>query len=939
MKESTENFFSKYETKETLGKGTFSIVKLGINRKTKEKVAIKILEKKKIINKDDLERVEREIEILKNFKNLNIIKINEIFETESNHFFIMEYCENGELFNYIVKNQRLDDKESSYFYYQLINGLEYIHSKNVVHRDLKPENLLLGKGNILKIIDFGLSNYFNGKKLLHTPCGSPCYASPEMVSGKKYNGFNIDIWSSGIILFAMICGFLPFEDKDNDILFKKILKCKIEYPKIISKNAKSLLQKIIVPDPDKRIKIEDIKKEPFYLLGKEVFKDKHPELFVEDNINYNINNNIVSNNIINTITNSNFDNFNIDYDRNVNKNFNTVPVNKSKKNNLIENNNHDIKNNINVNESEFNNIKNNINTLENEKYDIKNKTNTIENVNNYIKNNSNINDFNFENKIINYTIDSNRKESPNKKIKSPDKKENYIHKIENEKDKKQLPFKFLNIEINYKNHEHIMKKVKNSPTKSTKASSNDTLRNNNNKNIYKKNNDKNLLINSKINNNNNTVNNLNNNNINNLNKKQLSTSPHLSTQRKIMELKKNIEELNQKNIKLRNNKNNINKEKEIQNKRVNTVNSTSIKKHNEKKNNNNQILKIQKRQISTEEEILNKEIDSLKKFSMSKNDSQQNKKNTITTININENNDNNDNNNKNDNNINNNNNDNNNNKNTNNDNNNIYYQTTREKNAKSFSNNSRIDNKKIYYTNYTKSYRPNYDYSHLIYKSSNNNAPLSFNNSHTIQTSNDIANYLKYSNNNYDSYKLNFNSQSNFSLSSTNNSIENHHKNVNRFNTSAKLNNLTSNTKITDSYKSKLSHSNNYAYLSSVNSPRNSSSNKHYSTTIDKYLNLNSNNLNIKNVEGTKITNYDYINNKNITKGINTNTNYNYRNNYIKSSPIYLSTDYNYNKNLYNYDLLNKNKDNLSTSLNYLENNRHSDPNTYIRGKINYQKY
>ncbi len=297
------------------------------------------------------------------------------------------------------------------------------------------------------------------------------------------------------------------------------------------------------------------------------------------------------------------------------------------------------------------------------------------------------------------------------------------------------------------------------------------------------------------------------------------------------------------------------------------------------------------------------------------------------------------NNNKNDNNINNNNNDNNNNKNTNNDNNNIYYQTTREKNAKSFSNNSRIDNKKIYYTNYSKSYRPNYDYSHLIYKSPNHNIPISFNNSHLIQTSNDIAKYIKNSNKNYDSYNLNFNSQSNFSLSSTNNSIENHHKNINRFNTSAKLNNLTSNTKITDSYKSKLSHSNNYAYLSSVNSPRNSSSNKHYSTTIDKYLNLNSNNLNIKNVEGTKITNYDYINNKNITKGINTNTNYNYRNNYIKSSPIYLSTDYNYNKNLYNYDLLNKNKDNLSTSLNYLENNRHSDPNTYIRGKINYQKY
>ena len=91
-----------------------------------------------------------------------------------------------------------------------------------MHRDLKPENLLLGKGNILKIIDFNLSNYFNNTKLLKTPCGSPCYASPEMVTGKRYNGFCIDVWSTGIILYAMLCGYLPFEDSNNDILFKKI---------------------------------------------------------------------------------------------------------------------------------------------------------------------------------------------------------------------------------------------------------------------------------------------------------------------------------------------------------------------------------------------------------------------------------------------------------------------------------------------------------------------------------------------------------------------------------------------------------------------------------------------------------------------------------------------------------------------------------------------
>ncbi len=216
--------------------------------------------------------------MLKDFDNINVIKVYEILENESYHYLIMEYCENGELFNHIVDLQRLSDEEASYFFYQLINGLEYIHSKGVVHRDLKPENLLLGKGNILKIIDFGLSNFFNGKDLLITPCGSPCYASPEMVSGNSYNGFKIDIWSTGIILYAMVCGYLPFEDEDNDILFKKILECKLDFPDDLSKNSIDLMNKILVTQPEKRITISDIKKHPFYIQGKDIFEQIHPEL-------------------------------------------------------------------------------------------------------------------------------------------------------------------------------------------------------------------------------------------------------------------------------------------------------------------------------------------------------------------------------------------------------------------------------------------------------------------------------------------------------------------------------------------------------------------------------------------------------------------------------------------------------------------------------------
>ena len=249
-----------YIIKRTLGQGTFGKVKLGIYIPTREKVAVKILEKSKIIEKDDEIRVKREFEMLTKFNHINVILVTEIFESYDSYYSVMDYCEGGELFNYIVKKRRLSEEESSFFYYQIINGLEYIHSKGIVHRDLKPENLLLGKGNILKIIDFGLSNFYNGFNLLETPCGSPCYASPEMVSGNKYNGFKIDIWSTGIILYAMLCGYLPFEDENNDILFQKILECKLEYPSFLSEDSIDLMNRILVTQPEKRIVICDIKK-------------------------------------------------------------------------------------------------------------------------------------------------------------------------------------------------------------------------------------------------------------------------------------------------------------------------------------------------------------------------------------------------------------------------------------------------------------------------------------------------------------------------------------------------------------------------------------------------------------------------------------------------------------------------------------------------------
>ena len=272
-----KNILYEYSIKETIGKGSFSKVKLGINKSTGEKVAIKILEKRKIKNKNDKIRIERELSILKKINHINIVKIIQTKEDQDNIYIIMEFI-NYDLYLHIVNNKRLDEKESSLYFFQLIQGLEYIHSLNIVHRDLKPENLLLTKDRILKIIDFGLSNYSKGEELLITPCGSPSYTPPEMIKGYKYNGFAVDIWSTGIILYGMLCGYLPFEERDNKVLFKKIIKCKVNYPKFISPNALNLLKKILVANPDKRITIKEIKNTPFYLEGKKFFYKRYPEL-------------------------------------------------------------------------------------------------------------------------------------------------------------------------------------------------------------------------------------------------------------------------------------------------------------------------------------------------------------------------------------------------------------------------------------------------------------------------------------------------------------------------------------------------------------------------------------------------------------------------------------------------------------------------------------
>jgi 5'-AMP-activated protein kinase catalytic alpha subunit len=250
--------------KEKLGEGTFGKVRLGTHILTGEKVAVKILEKNKILGQDDKTRVEREIKILKCLRHPNIIQLYSVIQTVSTIYLIMEYAPGGELFDYIVNKKKLSELEACKFYQQIISGIDYLHKLRIAHRDLKPENLLLDHKKDLKIVDFGLSNTYNKGEYLRTACGSPCYAAPETIANKPYSGVMVDIWSSGIILYAMLCGYLPFEDRDNEVLYRKIGEGKFTLPNTLSDGAKDLIRRILNTDPSKRYNIQQIRTHPWF---------------------------------------------------------------------------------------------------------------------------------------------------------------------------------------------------------------------------------------------------------------------------------------------------------------------------------------------------------------------------------------------------------------------------------------------------------------------------------------------------------------------------------------------------------------------------------------------------------------------------------------------------------------------------------------------------
>ena len=255
----------------TLGKGSFGKVKLGTHIITGEKVAFKILDKTKFEDEIDFKNLQSEINILKILRHKNIIQLYEVIEESRYIYIILEFADQGDFYDYIDKNIRISEENACFYFHQIINAVEYFHSLNIVHRDLKPENILLDfKGN-LKISDFGLSSFYSNDKLLSTPCGTPCYAAPEMLKGEEYHGLFTDIWSCGIILYAMLCGYLPFGESDDDLLSKHIIRGDFEIPEFLSFNAKDLLKNIMNTNPMERFDLEQIKTHPWFNIVNYVF--------------------------------------------------------------------------------------------------------------------------------------------------------------------------------------------------------------------------------------------------------------------------------------------------------------------------------------------------------------------------------------------------------------------------------------------------------------------------------------------------------------------------------------------------------------------------------------------------------------------------------------------------------------------------------------------
>nr|XP_009790122.1 PREDICTED: CBL-interacting serine/threonine-protein kinase 8 isoform X2 [Nicotiana sylvestris] len=276
----------KYEVGRTIGEGTFAKVKFAQNTETGESVAMKVLDRTTIIKHKMVDQIKREISIMKLVRHPYVVRLHEVIATRTKIYIILEFITGGELFDKIVHHGRLSEAESRRYFQQLIDGVDYCHIKGVYHRDLKPENLLLDSQGDLKISDFGLSaSPGEGVNILKTTCGTPNYVAPEVLSHKGYDGAVADIWSCGVILYVLMAGYLPFDEVDLTTLYAKIERAEFSCPSWFPVGAKSLISRILDPNPQTRIRIEDIRNDEWFKKGYVPVKSMEYEDVNLDDIN------------------------------------------------------------------------------------------------------------------------------------------------------------------------------------------------------------------------------------------------------------------------------------------------------------------------------------------------------------------------------------------------------------------------------------------------------------------------------------------------------------------------------------------------------------------------------------------------------------------------------------------------------------------------------
>ncbi|GER28435.1 CBL-interacting protein kinase [Striga asiatica] len=260
----------KYELGRTLGEGNFGKVKYAKNLESGRAFAIKILEKNRILDLNITHQIKREIGTLKLLKHPNVVRLYEVLASKTKIYMVLEYVNGGELFERIASKGKFQEAVGRKLFQNLIDGVSYCHNKGVFHRDLKPENVLIDARGMIKITDFGLSalpQHLRDDGLLHTTCGSPNYVAPEILSNRGYDGAASDTWSCGVILYVILTGYLPFDDRNLAVLYQKIFKGETQIPKWLSSGAKNLIKRILDPNPQTRITMSEIKEDEWFKQG------------------------------------------------------------------------------------------------------------------------------------------------------------------------------------------------------------------------------------------------------------------------------------------------------------------------------------------------------------------------------------------------------------------------------------------------------------------------------------------------------------------------------------------------------------------------------------------------------------------------------------------------------------------------------------------------